>query len=155
METIQTDRLFWYRINVVTKRGGDRVESLYWELLPWEVRIKWDWYFKYRAALLQVKYPRFIVDQFSGNTEKVDADEIRKKNDIIRLKGNITKCNNRIVSIICDKQVMIGKWNQLFPIEDDPEYQRMELQLAVLECKLKELRNELESKLKLVNQAQL
>lgn len=73
---VEIDSLFWFRIKVYTKRGGEMVETLYWELLPFEVRMKWDWYFKYRAALLQVKYPRFVVDCIWGNTKKADVRSV-------------------------------------------------------------------------------
>lgn len=37
------------------------VEVMRWDGLPFGTRTRFDWYFKYRAALLQVKYPRLDV----------------------------------------------------------------------------------------------
>lgn len=148
MNEVEITRLFWYRINVLTKRGGERAETLYWEMLPFQVRTKWDWYFKYRAALLQVKYPRFEVDQHWGSVEKVDAEEIRRKNDITRLKGKITKLSNKAEEIEKEAAAMRKNWNQLFPIEEDPEFNRLHIQLAAIDMKGKELLKELETKQK-------
>ena len=50
----------WVLIEVC-KKYGDKVEFIKWSDLPFSVRNKWDWYFKYRAALLQVKYPKYYV----------------------------------------------------------------------------------------------
>ena len=49
----------WYIVKVLNDKR-EVVECLKWSGLKWELRIKYDWYFKYRAALLQIKYPRFL-----------------------------------------------------------------------------------------------
>ena len=142
-ESIEIDSLFWFRIKVYTKRGGEMVETLYWELLPFQVRTKWDWYFKYRAALLQVKYPRYEVDMHWGNTKKTDAEAIQIRNSIISLKGKITKISNKIGDVLEETIMMRANWNQLFPIEEDAYFMQLHTRLANLDVMLKETKNEL------------
>jgi len=85
------------------------------------------------AALVQVKYPKFQVDVFWGNEpaqgktlEQIRASKIRAK------KAKITEIKNKLEKARLN-------WCSLFPIEDDPTYQRAIEKLRVVEKELTEL----------------
>jgi hypothetical protein len=110
------DVVHWYLIKVYTKLGGDIVEIKRWDNMRWNVRIKWDWYFKYRAALLQVKYPRFHVEQSWGHIAATGKTQQQILQDKIRSKkAKITEFTNKI-------EKAKKHWRSLFPIEDDQDY---------------------------------
>lgn len=109
------------------------VECVIWDSLKWHVRLKYDWYFKYRAALFQVKYPKNKVDVSWGNIPlltKEEEENIRLKNTIRAKKAKITELKNKL-------QLARDNWNLLFPIEEDVLY---------IKCvaKIKEKENELQ-----------
>ncbi len=127
-----SDVVHWFNIKVIGERR-EVVEYLSWSGLVWELRLKYDWYFKYRAALLQVKYPRFEVQTAWGNEpaagktlEKIRRDKISGK------KATITKHKNSL-------KKAKDNWVSLFPIEDDPVYQRAVEKIDRLEFELQSL----------------
>lgn len=127
-----SDVVHWFNIKVIGERR-EVVEYLSWSGLVWELRLKYDWYFKYRAALLQVKYPKFEIQTTWGNEpaggktlEKIRKDKISGK------KATITKHKNSL------KKVK-DNWASLFPIEDDPDYQRAIEKIGRLEIELQSL----------------
>lgn len=127
-----SDRVHYFNIKAI---NGNReiVEFLSWSGLRFDLRMKYDWYFKYRAALVQVKYPKFQVDVFWGNEpaqgktlEQIQQGRIRAK------KGKVNEIKNKLEKARLN-------WCSLFPIEDDPTYQRAIEKLRVVEKELTEL----------------
>jgi len=117
-------------IKVYSKRGGDLIEYYAWSNMKWQLRVKYDWYFKYRAALLQVKYPKYLVDLIIGNEpakgkalEQIKADKLRAK------KAKLTKYKNNLEKA---KQ----SWASIFPIEEDQLYQKAVEKIKSLEFEL-------------------
>lgn len=119
METSTSFNRFYFNIIVRTKFGnGEMVEEYKWNDLPWHTRIRFDWYFLYRAALLQVKYPRLHVETRWGTEETdINIEEVRLKNKISSKKRKITEIENRLMNAR-------EAWVQLFPIEDDELYKQ-------------------------------
>jgi len=83
--------------------------------------------------LLQVKYPKFEVQATWGNEpaqgktlEKIRKDKISGK------KATITKHKNSL-------KKAKDNWASLFPIEDDPDYQRSIEKIGRLEIELQSL----------------
>lgn len=79
---------------------------------------RWEWYFEYRAALLKVKYPKSYVQLFRGPYEyELPEDLYLKKvqNRYLSDKRQLTKFNNKLEDIR-------NRWNELFPIEDHPDW---------------------------------
>jgi hypothetical protein len=79
------DVVHWFNIKVIDNKR-EIVEFISWSGMKWELRLKYDWYFKYRAALLQVKYPKFEVKIYWGNEpatgknlEEIKRGKIRAK----------------------------------------------------------------------------
>ena len=112
------DRVHFFNIRLIDSKTRETIQFLYWSNLRWEIRLKYDWYFKYRAALLQVEHPKSIVEIFWGNEpavgkslEQITALKIRSK------KAKITEYKNKI-----DRYK--NEWNELFSYEDDIKYIR-------------------------------
>jgi len=119
----------WFNIKVINNQR-EIVEFMSWNDLKYELRLKYDWYFKYRAALLQVKYPRFEVQTFHGNSpatgktlEEILCNKIKAK------KSKITAYKNKL-------EKAIQNWDSLFPIEDDLYYQKAVEKIKRLEFEL-------------------
>jgi hypothetical protein len=126
------DVVHWLNIKVINHKR-EIIEFLSWSGLKWDLRLKYDWYFKYRAALLQVKYPKFEVQTHWGNEpatvktlEAIRQDKIRAK------KSKITQYKNKL------EKAKIT-WSSLFPIEDDIDYQRAVEKIKRLEFELRSL----------------
>lgn len=124
-----SDVVHWYNIKVLNHKR-DLVEFLSWSGMKWDLRLKYDWYFKYRAALLQVKYPKFDIQIYWGNEpatgktlEEIRQTKIRAK------KSKITESKNKL-------QRAKDNWSSLFPIEDDTDYQRAVQKINRLEFEL-------------------
>ena len=127
-----SDVVHWFNIKVIN-HNREIVEFLSWSNLKWELRLKYDWYFKYRAALLQVKYPKFEVQTYWGNEpatgktlESIRQDKIRAK------KSKITQYKNKL------KKAELN-WSSLFPIEDDIDYKKAVEKINRLEFELRSL----------------
>lgn len=123
------DVVHWFNIKVLNQKR-EVVEFLSWSGLKWELRLKYDWYFKYRAALLQVKYPKFEVQTFWGNEPaKGKTLEDIRKNKIRAKKSKITEYKNKL-------KKAEASWSSLFPIEDDIDYQKAVKKIERLESEL-------------------
>lgn len=82
------NRTFWVTIKVYGgKYPTDQILEIYSWKGPWHVRKKWNWYFKYRAALFQVQNPKNLVEFFCGSEEP----DLRTRRDFIKLKIVTTK----------------------------------------------------------------
>ncbi|MCP9763818.1 hypothetical protein [Lacihabitans soyangensis] len=126
------DVVHWFSIKVIDEKRKV-VEFVCWDGLKWQLRLKYDWYFKYRAALLQVKYPRLEVNCYWGNEpatgktlEEIRLDKIRAK------KSKITQYRNKL-------EKAKANWTSLFAIEDDVDYQRAVEKIKRLEFELRAL----------------
>lgn len=127
-------KLFWFRIEIQSgKIGVDKPTVMLWQNLPWAVRIKWDWYFKYRAALAQVQHPRANVIVTWGNSEpdQRSVEKIRR-DEISRQQAKVTKIKNLMFKARAE-------WNDLMPIEDHPNYIKAKAKLEYEQARLDEL----------------
>jgi hypothetical protein len=127
-----SDVVHFFNIKVINSKR-ESIEFLSWSGLKWDLRLKYDWYFKYRAALLQVKYPKFEVQVFWGNepaTGKTLQEIIQGK--IRSKKSKITEFKNKL-------RKFEDSWSSLFPIEDDVDYKRALDKIELLELELKQL----------------
>lgn len=130
------DVVHWFSIKVLNHKR-EVIEFYLWDNLRFKLRIKYDWYFKYRAALLQVKHPRFKVETCWGNKPAIGKTLLQFKKDKIKSKkSKITEYKNKL-------NLAKQNWISLFPIEDDPFYQKAEMKINRLENELKILQNEL------------
>lgn len=94
-------KAFNRRIEVRKSLGQPIIESMQWTNLKLDFIFKWEWYFNYRAALLQIKYPKADVriikwqsDPIGRTKEQINVD--LKKKRIVTCKRMITKLSNKI-----------------------------------------------------------
>lgn len=115
---MNNNRSHWVKITASTKQGplGNRIAFLYWDNMTFEIRMKYNWYFKYRAALLQVQNPKAYVEMLWGNIEA--SDKTLKDiltNRVSSAKREVTKWQN-----IVDK--IAANHSELFPVSNSYEY---------------------------------
>lgn len=101
---ITTLVVHWYFIKVLNE-NHEIIDFIKWENLPYNIRTKYNWYFKYRAALLQVKYPKYSIETCWGSepAEGKSLEDI-KKNILISKKRLISKFENKL-------NFAIKEWN--------------------------------------------
>lgn len=129
--------LSYYFIVKVYDRQRNLIECLQWTDMRYEIRLKWDWYFRYRAALLQVKYPRCEVQTFFGSEEPSRRTQQQILLNKARAKQRkLTQYKNLLGHARKD-------WNSLFPIEEDLLFQKAINKIQTLETELKTLQNQL------------
>ncbi len=125
--------MHWVTVKVHTRLGGELIQLLRWDGMRFETRTKWDWYFKYRAALAQVQHPRAHVEMRWGNEpaigrtlDQLNAAKARSK------KAKITELRNKL-------QKAVDTWESIFPIEQDSLYQKALAKIERLESELCDL----------------
>ena len=130
-----TDVVHFVHIKVRKTQGSqDDIEKLSWTNLRWETRVKFDWYFKYRAALIQVKYPRYYVEFYWGHEEAKDTQLGHIiKNKIKAKKGKLTKFENLL-------KKAEENWASLFPITEDEFYFKAVAKINKIKVELEELK---------------
>jgi hypothetical protein len=140
--TIVPKRHHYVAITVHEKGYGSLViDFLRWKDLTFDIRIKWEWYFRYRAALLKVKYPRSMVLYQWGNYEvesEEDAARRALKNRITAKKGKVTEVSNKLKQFETE-------WSKkyLFPASDQPEHKFLTEKLTRVKKDLIQLENQL------------
>jgi hypothetical protein len=116
------------------------IVSLSWEDLPFPIRMKYDWYFKYRAALLQVENPRATVQIFSWKGHAEGRSEINIIAGRMRAKkAKVTEYRNKLAR--AEKA-----WTDLFPIQEDPLYIKALAKVERLEHEHEKLKSDYEAK---------
>lgn len=133
-----TDNKHGYLITVYTKFGnGNIVEELIWTGLPWHTRTRFDWYFKYRAALLQVKYPKYYVkSKWWTETGYFIPEDVVLTRKIKRRTSKLIQWNESIKRF---KQ----SWNELWSYEDNPDYIKAVAKIKMLTDEIAMLEHEL------------
>ena len=128
-----SENRFYVKIDAGPQAGGN--PCVYHNKdFPFELFMKWKWYFDYRAALYKVQHPKHHVDLMTGSYAYLPpAEEVVRnmKNKIIGKKRVISKYRNKI-------QMAKNEWSELFPIEDYPLYQKA---IAKIERTQKEMDN--------------
>jgi hypothetical protein len=129
------EKAYFFVVKVYIKQGGQLIEFLKWEQLRWEVRQKYDWYFKYRAALAQVNHPKCYVEVCWGVQDPdVKTAEQLLANKIVAKQRTLTKYKNLL-------KKSEETWSSMFPIQEDPIYQKAAAKVDRLYTELLELKN--------------
>lgn len=116
------EKVYWVLVQARNTATG-QVKKLHWKDLPWPVRTKWDWYFKYRAALLQVQNPRWQVHMHWGDAVPSTEQLLtHRRNVVTAKKGRLTQAINAV-------EKAKEEWSSLFPIEQDPAYKRAQQEI--------------------------
>lgn len=125
----------YYFVIKVINQSREVVELLRWDDMRFEVYCKWSWYFKYRAALLQVKYPKFDVVLTGGKEPAVGRTrEQLLKNKVISKKAQLSKFKNKL-------KKFEDSYNELFPITEREDYIKCKEIIKKLEIELNELKS--------------
>lgn len=98
---------------------------------PFQLFMKWQWLFRYRAALYQVQNPKHYVDVTTTKYDFIPPVEMQIKNltnKITSRKGIITQWQNKV-------QKWESEWNELFPITDQEFHKKAN---AKIETAIKE-----------------
>lgn len=131
--------------------GGDLIQFIKWKDLRWELRTKYSWYFKYRAALAQVQHPKDHVE-FVWDHETPSAKSLQDilQNKISAKQGQVTKWTN-----IIEKQRI--HWKEFYSAElfqpnldDDPKFKEIKAKLSRLIIELNELKFQYQN-IKIIN----
>lgn len=109
-------RCVWHAKIFMGQSRSEATCVYYRNMMEPEFALRWNWYFKYRAALLQVQNPKMYVELTTGG-DWIDDDQgrINYRNKVIAKKAKITTYKNRLKEIE-------STWNELFPIKEDPKY---------------------------------
>lgn len=91
------------------------LESYRWERMSSELQKKWAWYFRYRCALLQIKYPRATImhESYRSDFQHPDCISYMLKCKISARKRKISMAETQLNNL---------RKNELFGIETDPRY---------------------------------
>lgn len=140
-----TALLHWVRITIHSAEyTGDIIKVLVWRDLPWAVRVKWSWYFKYRAALEQVHHPRSRVNMTWGNSPAEGKTLLLvKKERVTSRKREVTRISNAI-----KKHEEYMSTFLIWEKDQDKDYQkalakldRVQNELRIAEEELKDLQS--------------
>jgi len=102
------------------------------ENISYHLMLKYKWYFRYRTALFQTQYPHKYIEFCHVIKSKKQSEEKKIK----RLKNLIKAAKSRITKIKNAIKNMKANYFELFPIENNTNYQK-----AL--CKLQEAENTL------------
>ena len=122
-------------IKVYTATERKLLEYKCWRGMTLEQRLKWGWYFRYRAARYQVENPRSDVDFMWGSTPKENRAEIDRYNKLRSKRAKVTEFTNKL-------QRAKTAWTGLFPIEQDAIYQQAVAKVDRLKAELTALETE-------------
>lgn len=132
------EKRYGVKITAGTSPGGN--PSIYYITgLRFETYVKWRWYFEYRAALYKVNNPRHWVDLQPHQYDYIptEVEQAKKTRDaIVGKKAQITKWTNAI-------NAAKENWNELFPIEEDPQFIKACGKLEKAKTELQLLNNQL------------
>lgn len=90
---------------------------------------RWQWYFEYRAALIKVQNPKSRIRFEVGAYDFVlpeDSYRVKLKNILIKRKAQVTEFK-------CKIENARKNWNELFPIEENPHWRKVQDKLNRLE----------------------
>jgi vacuolar-type H+-ATPase subunit I/STV1 len=128
-------RLF---VKIIHSKSGSRslAQTVYFRNeMTVDFYFRWEWYFKYRAALLRVKNPKNYTELIQGTyeyTPKTQELQKRVQDKIRGKKAKITQVKNQLKKV--EKE-----WRELWPIHEDERYKNTINKIAEMEAELQEL----------------
>jgi hypothetical protein len=101
---------------------GPTVAFHKWEELPSHTFVRFMWYFKYRAALVRVKYPKAIItfNAIREDRPKKDILEMR----VERAKKSCSAAKGQLTKVETALKEAKDNWKEIFPIEQHPKWKR-------------------------------
>lgn len=131
----------WVKIVAFDPLRRDERIVLRWGNMAFHQRTKWDWYFKYRSALMQVQHPRWEVEYTWGSEDATGKtyEQIRAQMIAIH-RGKITRWENKAKALKSIIERMENDHSELWPITENPDYQILMNQMGVIVDKLHQLK---------------
>lgn len=122
--------------------GGDFDVVKVWSGLTLQQMVKYDWHFRRYACFQQIQNPKnkyfFVVNRIPTPLEAKQAEIKSVKNKLTAAKAKVTEITNKI-------EVAKAAWGKLFPIEEEPNYQKAMSKLFTKKQLVIKLENELEN----------
>lgn len=139
-----TPTMCWVVIKLYNINPNDAIDQYVYKDMTPDHRLKWDWFFRYRAALLQVQNPKLRVEMRWGAEQATGKTlEQLKAKKVITMKGKITKHKNTLADFIQEFEKYKASYTQLFPIQDQLEYKRYINSIELAKSKIALLEQEL------------
>lgn len=140
---------FWVNINLYEGKyiNSGIKETYSWKDLTFDVRNKWNWYFRYRAALLQVQHPKNLIEMTWGKVEITDQSPA--EHQLIYLKRQRTSAK-RMETMYKNaiKKYVENEKKKLFPDFENLKYKRAKNSLKNYQDQL----NRIEDQIKILSQ---
>ena len=138
--------------NIVDKRFGAKIVLFqklipvegkcvhHWKDFPFEVFMRWQWYFKYRAALVQIANPKRMVELTTFSYYYVPTYEEKRK----RMKDKLTAKRAKLTQWRNEFKRVCDGWNSLFLVEQDHRYKATVEKIESLSVELQCMEREYE-----------
>lgn len=121
--------------------GCHRILEREWTGLRFELMMKYQWYFRYVSAHLQIQYPKrifgFEVYRLHSPEEVRAVEKKRLVNKIRSAKAKITEAENELSKLR-------ASWVEIFPIEQHPKWQATQKKLAEKAAQLSMMQRQLD-----------
>lgn len=133
-----------YNLCIISYRnweGCNRKVEREWPGLRFELMMKYQWYFRYIAAQMQIQQPRRI---FGFEVYRLKSSEevnlIEKK----RLVDKIRSANAKITQAENELAKLRASWNEIFSLEEHPKWEATQRKLTEKQTQLAMMQRQLE-----------
>lgn len=128
------EKRFYVKISFNEKGYAALKETVYFRNeMTIDFFLKWKWYFEYRVALIRVKNPRsFIELSYEPYEYILPKDKYKEK-----VKSNYISAKRKLTKFINKLTIIQENWNELFPIEEHPDWIKINEKLEYYQKQLK------------------
>ncbi len=113
----------------------------HWTGYKFENFMRWKWYFRYRAALLQVQNPYVLVEIREYQFDIALADKEKERH----LRAKLTAAKRKHTEYLNKVEQARQIWQELFPIESDPLFEKVMGKISRLKVRISELEEEIKT----------
>lgn len=120
--------------------GRSRTVQNEWTGLHLQQMTRFAWYFRYRAALLQISNPRSkIYMEINKTYETID-----QRTDLIRtIKNKTTNAKAKLTQATLRLNAITSGWSELFPVDQHPHYDKVINELEQRRERIRELESDM------------
>lgn len=131
--------------------GSEPTVMHHWKDFPFHIFMKWQWYFRYRAALIQVANPKLFVELRTFSYTYVPTFEEERK----RAKDRLTAKKAKVTSWHKKVAAYRASWTYLFPVDDDADFIAALAKVKKAEDELTDMQQEYDTLYSKTNEAVL
>lgn len=132
----------WIKIHRCTFPCSDAKLAHHWTGYRFDNFMRWKWYFRYRAALLQVQNPKCYIEmkeyQYDVELDKKEAERHHR--------AKLTAARRKLTEAINKVERGKKEWNKLFSFEEYPDYQRASEIIEGYKARIVRLEEEINAK---------